>query len=339
MSPTAARTAPRSGPPSSASGVGTQMTTVWASPSTVGSEVARKPRSARPAICSSERSSMWDVPLLSPSTTFWLTSYPRTDIPAWTASYTSGNPTYPSPTTARSTVMCTPVSHVDTERTRRPHRGPSGLCAPVPICASIVHAQRRPTTGPQVPPGVVVVTPSAHDGAGDLLAQGPELGGCAQLLAGQLAAVVGRDLHRQVEHHPPGPGRHDQHAVPQHDRLVDAVGDEEDGLVPLAGDGEQVVLQLLTGQGVQRPEGLVHEDDAGVVGQHAGDLGALLHPAGQLVGPVLAEAGQPHPLQLLGAAGGALAGGHALELQPQLDVLAHRQPRAGAGAREAAATG
>src|SRR5690606_30265795 len=90
----------------SPNGVGTQITTVAASPSTDGSDVARNPWSTRSTIASSVRSSMCDTPPLRPSTTPWLTSYPRTDIPTRTASYTSGNPTYPSPTTARSPVIC-----------------------------------------------------------------------------------------------------------------------------------------------------------------------------------------------------------------------------------------
>ena len=50
-----------------------------------------------------------------------------------------------------------------------------------------------------------------------------------------------------------------------------------------------LVLQVLPGQGVDRAERLVHQHHVGIVGEHAGDLAALLHAARQLVGRALGE--------------------------------------------------
>src|SRR5699024_9452288 len=159
------------------------------------------------------------------------------------------------------------------------------------------------------------------------LADLPELLARPQLLRVEGTAVRPGDVHGHVEDHAARTRRHDEHPVTEDDRLVDAVGDEEDRLASLAGDPEQVSLELLAGEGVERAEGLVHEDDARVAGEDAGDLGTLLHAAGELVGPGVAEPRQTHPLELLAAARGPLPRRDALELQPELDVLAHAEPR------------
>ncbi|CAM5781541.1 hypothetical protein CPER28S_00822 [Cellulomonas persica] len=89
----AERTGPRSGPPSSDRGVGTQITIVCAPASSVSSVVARKPAARIAATSASDRSSTWETPELSPSTTAWFTSNPVTDRPARLASCASGSPT------------------------------------------------------------------------------------------------------------------------------------------------------------------------------------------------------------------------------------------------------
>ena len=93
----AASTALRSGPPSSDSGVGTQMTSVPApsvsSPITEGSVVARKPDSRIRATSWSETSSMRERPWDSASTTAASRSSPATWSPLAHASCANGKPT------------------------------------------------------------------------------------------------------------------------------------------------------------------------------------------------------------------------------------------------------
>ena len=80
----------------------------------------------------------------------------------------------------------------------------------------------------------------------------------------------------------PGPRSHDQDPVGEEDRLRDRVGDEEDGLLLLHPDALQLEVHVLAGHGVERPEGLVHQEHGRVVDEGAGDRDALLHATGQL---------------------------------------------------------
>ena len=71
-------------------------------------------------------------------------------------------------------------------------------------------------------------------------------------------------------------------AVAHLDRLVDVVGDEEDGLAQLCLQAQELVLQAVAVDGVDRAEGLVHEHQRGVAGEGARDADALALPAGEL---------------------------------------------------------
>ena len=65
---------------------------------------------------------------------------------------------------------------------------------------------------------------------------------------------------------------------------------------------EQLVLHVAADQRVERAERLVHQQQVGVGGERAGQADALLHAAGQLVGPGLLPAGESGQLQRLGGA-------------------------------------
>ena len=82
----------------------------------------------------------------------------------------------------------------------------------------------------------------------------------------------------------PGVGAvgHEQDAVGEQDGLVDVVGDHERGLPGVADQAQHLVLQGAAGEGVERAEGLVHQEEGGLDGQGAGDADALLHAAREL---------------------------------------------------------
>lgn len=93
---------------------------------------------------------------------------------------------------------------------------------------------------------------------------------------------------RGEEHHPG--------ADPQ--RLVDAVGDQEDCLAGLLPDPDQLVQRDLAVLRVECTEGLVHQQDLWLDRQNPRDRGALLHPTGEARRVVVLKAGDPHELQL-----------------------------------------
>ena len=57
------------------------------------------------------------------------------------------------------------------------------------------------------------------------------------------------------------------------------MGDEADGFFRAFPQGEQLLIQMVAHDFIQRPKGLVHQQQISVKGQRAGDRGALLHPA------------------------------------------------------------
>ncbi len=75
----------------------------------------------------------------------------------------------------------------------------------------------------------------------------------------------------------------DRDAVADAYRLVEVVGDEDDGLVQGFLQFQQLVLHVRADQRVEGAEGLVHENDLGVGGQRAGQADTLAHAAGKLV--------------------------------------------------------
>ena len=101
---------------------------------------------------------------------------------------------------------------------------------------------------------------------------------------------------------------HDRDPVAHLDRLVDVVGDEEDGLADLGLEAQELVLQALAVDRVDRAEGLVHQHHQGVRGERPRHPDPLLLAAGELrrvaVGEVGVEADQ---LEQLGGARAARA--------------------------------
>jgi len=123
------------------------------------------------------------------------------------------------------------------------------------------------------------------------------------------------------------------------------VGDEEDGLALLGGagglapDAQQLEVHLVARHGVQRAEGLVHEENRRIQYQRATQRGPLLHAARELGGVLLGEAGEagrpqelPGPLAIVGApAAGEIHGQEDIVQQPapaeqhrRLENHAHR---------------
>ena len=70
---------------------------------------------------------------------------------------------------------------------------------------------------------------------------------------------------------------------PRNSRLVDRMGDEQDGGAGLLPDAAQLLVQPVARDLVERAERLVHQQQPRAAEQRAGDRDALAHAAGQLV--------------------------------------------------------
>src|SRR5437762_6170704 len=123
-----------------------------------------------------------------------------------------------------------------------------------------------------------------------------------------------------------GTGGEDDDAVAEEYRLLDVVGDEDDGLARALPELDQLLLHGLARLRVEGAEGLVHQQHLGIERQHARERHALLHSARQLGGIVVAEVAQVHHLQVLADGGVDLRARRALGLEAPGDVAGHGAP-------------
>jgi hypothetical protein len=105
------------------------------------------------------------------------------------------------------------------------------------------------------------------------------------------------------------------------------VGDECHRRLGGLPDSQQLVLQKFARLRVQRSEGLVHQQNLGLVGEAAGDRHPLLHPAAELVRVAVGEAGQSDQFERVGGAGFARSTAQSCALEGKFDVGPRRPPR------------
>ena len=105
------------------------------------------------------------------------------------------------------------------------------------------------------------------------------------------------------------------------------MGDEADRLIGAVPELQELFVEMVADDFIERAEGLVHQEEIGVEGERPGDRSALLHAARELPGKLLLEPGELdhpehpfHPRLLLRP---RIA--HDLERQP--DVPRDRPPR------------
>ncbi len=125
---------------------------------------------------------------------------------------------------------------------------------------------------------------------------------------------------------PAGPRRHDDDAGREEDGFGDRVRDEDDSRKRLLPDPQQLVVHPLAGHLVEGAERLVHQQERRRERERPRDRDALLHPARELPGMVLLEAGQLDEVDHLADAGLAALAVPAGHLERQGDVLRHRAP-------------
>lgn len=94
---------------------------------------------------------------------------------------------------------------------------------------------------------------------------------------------------------------HEKNAIRQQNRLVDIVGDHEDGLLCLSNDGQQLILDRAPGEGVQCTERFVQQQHFGLDGESPGDADTLLHAARQFGRLFVQGVTQTHHTQVVAA--------------------------------------
>ncbi|MNS59055.1 hypothetical protein D3C72_920010 [compost metagenome] len=120
---------------------------------------------------------------------------------------------------------------------------------------------------------------------------------------------------------------HDGDAIANAHGLVQIVRDEHDGATLDLLQAHQLGLHLGADDGVERGEGLVHQQDGGVGGQCPGQAHALLHAAREFIRVARAPAGQAYLLERLLGGCQSLLAAHAGQFQAEGGVVQHSQVR------------
>src|SRR5262245_55506819 len=154
----------------------------------------------------------------------------------------------------------------------------------------------------------------------DLLSQSRLVGG--ELLA-RLDRVVPRigQVDPNVGLHAAGAGGHHRDPRAHEDRLVDVVGDEEHGLAVRLPDAKEELLHQRARLVVERPEGLVEEQDLGIVRERPRERGALLHAAREHLRVMVLEALEADAVDVVPGDPLLLRPGEALFAEAEADVL------------------
>ena len=119
--------------------------------------------------------------------------------------------------------------------------------------------------------------------------------------------------------------RHD--AVGEEHRLVDVMGDEQNGLPRFRLDADEIGLQCLAGRDVERAERLVHQQDRGLDGERARQRNALPLAARKLVRKALRGFAQADARERLLGAGFSLRACQRQLFQSETDVREDAPPR------------
>lgn len=120
---------------------------------------------------------------------------------------------------------------------------------------------------------------------------------------------------------------HDRDTVAQANRLVEIVGDEDNGLVQHFLETQKLVLHFAANQRIEGREGLVEEPDLRLHGERAPNAHALTLAAGELSRIVVLT---PFEADNLDDFAGALVAGlfiDALDFKRKSDILQHRTVR------------
>src|SRR5205823_13324977 len=105
-------------------------------------------------------------------------------------------------------------------------------------------------------------------------------------IGGELDAVQvtwSRQLNYEFLLHSSRMRRKKQDPIAQTNRFADVVGDKDNGFAPRFPNALEVAIKLFAGESIEGGEGLIHQEDARIRREGAGQGDALFHPSGKLV--------------------------------------------------------
>src|SRR6266550_1719016 len=105
-------------------------------------------------------------------------------------------------------------------------------------------------------------------------------------IGGELDAIQvtwSRQLNYEFLLHSSRMRRKKQDPIAQTNRFADVMGDKDNGFAPRFPNALEVAIKLLAGEGIEGGERLIHQKDAWIRREGAGQRDTLFHPAGKLV--------------------------------------------------------
>ncbi len=142
----------------------------------------------------------------------------------------------------------------------------------------------------------------------------------------QLAVLERMGRHGDIGHQPGRRAEH-QDAVGEENRLIDAVGHDQEGGGLRLRQGLEVLAQPRCGDIVERAESLVEQHQFGTGGERTRDVDPLAHAARQFPRQRVLEAGQAHGIEPLRGLRPPLGLAHALDLQSERRIVGGGEPR------------
>src|SRR6266436_1185557 len=92
-----------------------------------------------------------------------------------------------------------------------------------------------------------------------------------------------RQLDYEFLLHPTRMRRKKQDPIAQANRFPNVVGDKDNGFASRFPNALEIAVKLLAGESIEGSEGFIHQEDAGIRREGAGQGDALLHSPGKLV--------------------------------------------------------
>ena len=126
--------------------------------------------------------------------------------------------------------------------------------------------------------------------------------------------------------HPAGAGRHHNHPLREEYRFMDRMGDEHHRQVLLLPETQQIAIELIARNFIQRAEGFIHQQQFWPRHQTTGDGDAHLHAAGEFARQDVGELAQPHQLKGFAHPGVGFCSWDAGKIQGQPDVAMDAAP-------------
>src|SRR5580765_3746438 len=135
-----------------------------------------------------------------------------------------------------------------------------------------------------------------------------------------------RQVHSKFLYNAAGPEGHQGNAIAEAHSFAHVVGHEDHSASGFSPDLLEFIVEHVARLGIERREGLVHQQDIRLSRERAGKRYSLAHAARKLVRTAVLKLREMHEAQIVTNLLFPLSLRETLHLQSEFNVLCHRQP-------------